>query len=104
MYMRGAKVTFANELMKNSFIAFMSSQTDLVNDMMFSMRVHLSEHQLLLVQVFPSKEAADNHGQQIKDLIEQMKDSGIRMEPLRGDISHFKVAGGITLEQLNDFT
>ena len=58
MFMRGARVTFTNEMMKNSVVTFMSQNTDMRHDMMLSFRVHLTENALLLVQVFPSGDEA----------------------------------------------
>ena len=38
MYMRGARVTFTNEMMKNSVVSFMSKQIDLTEGMIISFR------------------------------------------------------------------
>ena len=51
MYMRGAKVTYANELMKNAMMEFMSRELDLTNGMRITFRVHLSENQLIHIMV-----------------------------------------------------
>ena len=44
MYMRGAKVTYTNELMKNAMMEFMLRELDLTNGMRITFRVHLSEN------------------------------------------------------------
>jgi hypothetical protein len=59
MYMRGAKVTYANELMKNAMMEFMSRELDLTNGMRITFRVHLSENQLIHIMVFPDEDAAE---------------------------------------------
>ena len=102
MYMRGAKVTFTNKMMKDSVLTFMSQNTDLLNAMMITFRVHLAENQLLLIQVFPDQDRAAEHDVDVAPLVEQIKQMGAKIEHLEGEMSHFKVAGELTLDQLNN--
>ncbi|OUX77823.1 MAG: hypothetical protein CBC19_06355 [Oceanospirillales bacterium TMED59] len=101
MFMRGARVTFTNELMKNSVVSFMSQNTDLRNDMMLTFRVHLSDNALLLVQLFPSEGEAAEYDKGVAPLVEQIRDMGAKIDMLSGDSSHFKVAGDLRLNQLH---
>ena len=54
MYMRGARVTFTNETMKNSVVSFMSKQIDPTEGMIISFRAHLSENQIIHIMVWGS--------------------------------------------------
>ena len=100
MYMRGARVTFTNEFMKKSVVAFMSQTMDLTEGMIVSIRIHLSENQILHVGVYPDKETAEGFARAVKGHREQMKEMGAKVEVLKGDISHFGIAGDVTLDQL----
>ena len=100
MYMRGARVTFTNEMMKNSVVSFMSENTDMRHGMMMSFRVHLTANALLLVQLFPSEAEAAEYDQAVAPLVDQIREMGARIDVLSGDISHFKVAGDLRLNQL----
>ena len=59
MYMRGAKVTYANELMKNAMMEFMSRELDLTNGMRITFRVYWSENQPIHIMVFPDEDGAE---------------------------------------------
>ena len=100
MYMRGARVTFTNEMMKNSVVSFMSKQIDLTEGMIISFRAHLSEHQIIHIMVFPDEQTAEGFGRVAKSYADQIKEMGAKMEIMKGDISHFGVAGDVTLDQL----
>jgi len=100
MFMRGARVTFTNEMMKNSVVTFMSQNTDMRHDMMLSFRVHQTENALLLVQVFPSGEEAAEYDAAVAPLVDQIREMGAKIEVLSGEMSHFKVAGDLSLDQL----
>ena len=100
MYMRGARVTFTNEMMKKSVVAFMSQTIDLTEGMIVSFRTHLSEHQILHIMVFPDEQTAEGFGRVAKGYAEQIKEMGAKIEILKGEISHFGIAGDMTLEQL----
>ena len=41
MFMRGVRVTFANQLMKESVLGFISREMDLIGGMMMVFRCHL---------------------------------------------------------------
>ena len=100
MYMRGARVKFMNEFMKKSVVAFMSQTIDLTEGMIVSIRTHLSENQILHIGVYPNKENADGYARTVKGYGEQIRDMGAKMEILQGNISHFGIAGDVTLDQL----
>ena len=100
MYMRGVKVTFTNELMKNAVLTFLSQQLDLTNGMMMTFRCHLSENQILNIMVFPDKDKAVNFAETAKSYAEQIKSMGAKLEVLHGEISHFGIAGEVTIDQL----
>ena len=100
MYMRGARVKFMNEFMKKSVVAFMSQTIDLTEGMIVSIRTHLSENQILHIGVYPDKENADGYARAVKGYGEQIRDMGAKMAILQGNISHFGIAGDVTLDQL----
>ena len=107
MYMSAVRTTFTNELMKNSVVDFMSKHLDLTNGMMMCFRCHLSENQILNIMVFPDKEtreafsaAAGSLPAAAGSLPQQIKDMGAKVELLHGPLSHFGIAGDVTLDQL----
>lgn len=100
MYMRAVRTTFTNELMKNSVVDFMSKQLDLTNGMMMCFRCHLSENQILNIMVFPDKETGEAFSTTAGDLSSQIKAMGAKVEFLQGPLSHFGIAGDVTLDQL----
>ena len=100
MYMRGAKVTYANELMKNAMMEFMSRELDLTNGMRITFRVHLSENQLIHIMVFPDEDAAEGWSRAVGSYVAQIKSMGVKIEPLQGDISHFAIASDVPLDEL----
>ena len=100
MYMRAVRTTFTNELMKNSVVDFMSRQLDLTNGMMMCFRCHLTENQILNIMVFPDKETEEAFSKAAGDLSSQIKSMGAKVEFLQGPLSHFGIAGDVTLDQL----
>ena len=100
MYMRGAKVTYTNELMKNAMMEFMSRELDLTNGMRITFRVHLSENQLMHIMVFPDEDAAEGWARAVGSYVAQIKSMVVKIKPLQGDISHFAIAGDVTLDEL----
>ena len=100
MYMRAVRTTFTNELMKNSVVDFMSKQLDLTNGMMMCFRCHLSENQILNIMVFPDQETGEAFSATAGDLSSQIKAMGAKVEFLQGPLSHFGIAGDVTLDQL----
>ena len=50
--------------------------------------------------VFPDEQTADGFGRVAKGYADQIKEMGAKMEIMKGDISHFGVAGDVTLDQL----
>ena len=100
MYMRVVRTTFTNELMKNSVVDFMSKQLDLTNGMMMCFRCHLSENQILNIMVFPDQKTKESFSAAAGDLSSQIKAMGAKVEFLQGPLSHFGIAGDVTLDQL----
>ena len=100
MYVSAVRTTFTNELMKNSVVDFMSKQLDLTNGMMMCCRCHLSENQILNIMVFPDKETREAFSAAAGNLPQQIKDMGAKVELLHGPLSHFGIAGDVTLDQL----
>ena len=100
MYARGAKHTFANEMMKDSVSAFMIKNFDLKHGMIMSFKIHLSENQLLHIGIFPDEEAADNAGRMVESARKQIVEWGAKIELVNGPLSDFMVAGNVTLDQL----
>ena len=100
MYYRGARVTFANELMKKSVLSFMTRETDGLNNMKLAFRADLSENSLLVVQLFPSKKDSDAYFKAISEMVTQLKESGARVEIMEGDVTNFFVSGNLTLDDL----
>ena len=100
MYMRAVRTTFTNELMKNSVVDFMSKQLDLTNGMMMCFRCHLSENQILNIMVFPDQKTKESFSAAAGDLSSQIKAMGAKVEFLQGPLSHFGIAGDVTLDQL----
>ena len=76
MYMRGARVTFTNEMMKNSVVSFMSKQIDLTEGMIISFRAHLSENQVIHIMVFPDEQTADGFGRVAKGYADHKGNGG----------------------------
>ena len=60
MWVRIIKITFANELMKNSVSSHLSETIFLIEDMLLSYRVDLAANVSLIDQFFPSEEALEN--------------------------------------------
>ena len=50
--------------------------------------------------VFPDKDTAMNFAETAKGYGEQIKSMGAKLEVLHGDISHFGIAGDVTIDQL----
>ena len=99
MYYRGARVTFAYELMKKSVLSFMTRETDDLNNMHMSFRADLSANSLLLVQLFLSKKDSDAHNKAVSAMVKQIKEGGARVEQIEGEVSNFFVSGKLTLDE-----
>ena len=101
MYMHAVRTTFTNELMKNSVVDYMSKHLDLTHGMMMCFRCHLSENQILNIMVFPDQETKEGFSKNAAgDLSSQIKAMGAKVEFLHGPLSHFGIAGDVTLDQL----
>ena len=101
MYMHAVRTTFTNELMKNSVVDYMSKQLDLKHGMMMTFRCHLSENQLINIMVFPDQETKESFTKNAAgNLASQIKAMGAKVEFLHGPITHFGIAGVVTLDQL----
>ena len=58
MWVRTLKITFKNQIMKDSIESYMSEKVDLTEGMILSYRVHLSSNAVLVNHFFSSKEAS----------------------------------------------
>ena len=101
IYIHAVRTTFTNELMKNSVVDYMSKHLDLTHGMMMCFRCHLSENQILNIMVFPDQETKEGFSKNAAgDLSSQIKAMGAKVEFLHGLLSHFGIAGDVTLDQL----
>ena len=57
MWVRTLKITFKNQIMKDSMETYMAEKVDLTEGMILSYRVHLSSNAVLVNHFFPSREA-----------------------------------------------
>ena len=55
MYVVGARVTFPNELTKQSIKSYMTSELEGMNKMIMSFKIDTSSTQHLVINAFPSK-------------------------------------------------
>tara|TARA_B100000886_G_C20208544_1_gene401430 strand:- start:9 stop:341 length:333 start_codon:yes stop_codon:yes gene_type:complete len=101
MWVRTIKITFANELMKNSVRSHMSNTVDLTEGMLLVYRVDLSSNISLVNHFFPSKEALEGFSEKLKPIREQLKAMGAKVEINDGPVWGFKVAGDVTLDMLS---
>ena len=100
MYARAFKTTYANELMKQSVMTFMTKNVDLTNGMLLAFKMHLSENQVLHVGLYPDEATANAAAKATANLRQQVKDMGAKQEVLTGDITNFVIDGSVTLDQL----
>ena len=103
MYMRGVKTTCTNEVMRDSVKGFYLEKFDIMDAgsaLMISYKVDLSDNQFLHVGLFASEEVADTFAGKLGPIHKQVQEMGAKIEITKGDITHFKVAGGLTLDQL----
>ena len=66
MYARGVKHTFTNEMMKQSVTNFMIQNFDLKYGMMMSFKIHVSQHQVVHIGIFPDEYATISERARIK--------------------------------------
>lgn len=78
MWVRTIKITFANELMKNSVRLHLSETIDLTEDMLLVYRVDLAANVSLVNHFFPSEEALENFSEKLKPVREQLKAMGLK--------------------------
>jgi hypothetical protein len=102
MWVRTIKITFANELMKNSVRSHLSETIDLTEDMLLVYRVDLAANVSLVNHFFPSEEALENFSEKLKPVREQLKAMGAKVEINDGPVWGFKVAGNVTLDMLSN--
>ena len=102
MWVRTIKITFANELMKNSVRSYMSDTVDLTEGMLLVYRVDLAANVSLVNHFFPDKETLDSFSEKLKPVREQLKSMGAKVEINDGPVWGFKVAGDITLDMLSN--
>ena len=80
MWVRTIKITFANELMKNSVRSYMSDTVDLTEGMLLVYRVDLAANVSLVNHFFPDKETLDSFSEKLKPVREQLKSMGAKVE------------------------
>ncbi len=78
MWVRTLKITFKNELMKNSIKTDMASKVDLTEGMMLSYRVKVSANVVLVNHFFPSEQAIKDFNAKLKPVREQIISMGQR--------------------------
>ena len=101
MYMHAVRTNFTNELMKNSVVDYMSKQLDQTHGTMMCFRCRPSENQILNIMVFPDKETKEAFSKKAAgNLSSQIKAMGEKVDLLHGPLSHFDIAGDVTLDQL----
>ena len=103
MFFRSVKCTCKNIVMKESVRNFYLDNFDLMDPtsaLMISYKVDLSDNQFLHVGLFVSEEVADAFADKLGPIHRQVQEMGAKIEITKGDITHFKVAGGLTLDQL----
>ena len=100
MCARSVKHIFTNEMMKQSVTNFMIQNFDLKHGMMMSFKIHVSEHQVVHIGIFPDEEAANNYGEHTKQARKQIADMGAKSEIISGLLTDLLIAGDVTLEQL----
>ena len=100
MYARAIKGTFTNEVMKKSLLSFLIANFDLQNGMIMAFKLHLSENQVLHVDIFPDKQTADKAGEAAKSVVAQITQMGAKHEVMAGPLTDFMLAGDVTLDQL----
>ena len=100
MWVRTLKITFKNELMKNSIETYMASKVDLTEGMMLSYRVKVSANVVLVNHFFPSEQAMKDFNAKLKPVREQIISMGAKVEINDGEVWAFKVAGDVTLDML----
>ena len=65
-----------------------------------SYKVDLSDNQFLHIGLFASEEVADTFAGKLGPIHKQVQEMGAKIEITKGDITHFKVASGLSLDQL----
>ena len=100
MYFRGAKLTFANEVIAKSYRAMMQQEADMLHNMMLVFQAQLAPNAYFVVMMFPTLEDCEAFEATFKSTSDQIKEAGTKIEVVRGDIGGFKLAGGVTLDTL----
>ena len=80
MWVRTIKITFANELMKNSVRSYMSETVDLTEGMLLVYRVDLAANVSLVNHFFPDRETLEGFSEKLKPVREQLKSMGAKVE------------------------
>ena len=84
MYARAFKTTYANELMKQSVMPFMTQNVDLTNGMLLVFKMHLSKNQVLHVGLHPDEATANAAAKVTAQLRQQVKDMGAKQGGIDG--------------------
>jgi len=89
MYVVGARVTFPNELTKQSIKSYMTSELEGMNKMIMSFKIDTSSTQHLVINAFPSKKHADAFNNSIKDKVQQIHEVSSKVERFEGETLDF---------------
>lgn len=100
MWVRTLKITFKNQIMKDSIESYMAEKVDLTEGMILSYRVHLSSNAVLVNHFFPLKEVLEGFSKKLKPVREQIIAMGAKIDVHDGEVFKFKVAGDVTLDML----
>ena len=95
MWVRTLKITFKNQIMKDSMETYMAEKVDLTEGMILSYRVHLSSNAVLVNHFFPSREALQGFSTKLKSVREQIIAMGAKIEVHDGEVFNFKVGGAL---------
>ena len=106
-YCRVFKQTFMNEFSKKSMQDFLKNFTSKVgytSGLVMRLNVDLSNTQRMAINVYKDKKAAkkiwDVNG---RDIINQVKESGVKVEILEGDVSVFDFGPELDLTKLDRY-
>ncbi len=103
VFFRSVKCICKNTVMKASVRNFYLDNCDLMDPasaLIISYKVDLSDNQFFHVGLFVSEEVADTFAEKLGPIHRQFQEMGTEIQITKGDVTHFKVAGGLTLDQL----
>ena len=83
MYVVGARVTFPNELTKQSIKSYRTSELEGMNKIIMSFKIDTSPTQHLVINAFPSKKHADAFNNSIKDKVQKYMSWVLKLKNLK---------------------